>query len=461
LEKKIKIIKSSWILIVGFLAMIPVVWFLVVRFEGGMPNIETVPSVESIGGAQKVTFDASDEKNGIRKISILLSKDGKEKALIEKTYPSPGFFRKNAVRKDTFDMLIEPRKLGLADGRATLEMTIWDYSWRGWWHGNRQRIEKPVLIDMKPPKIDVITRMHNINQGGCGLVIYRVSETCPENGVMVGENFFPGYSGYFDDDSVYMAFFALSHKQGPGTTLFIQASDRAGNRARTGFPHYIRKKVFRTDKLPISEGFLDSKMPEFNLTIPDNPNPSNLDKYLYVNRELRKVNDEEIFRFTAETENTLYWEGIFLRFPNSAPRAAFADHREYYYKDRKIDEQTHMGIDLASLEHSPVPAANKGKIVFADDLGIYGNTVLIDHGFGLFSMYSHLSNIEAEVGQVVNKGDVIGKSGMTGLAAGDHLHFSMILHNVFVNPIEWWDPGWIKNNITTKFEIVNSELAGN
>ncbi len=459
MEKKFQF-KSGWIMIGGFILLVPIIWFMMSRLEGGLPSIETTPSVESIGESQKVGFTVIDEKNGIRKIQIVLTKDGKEKMLLEKTHPSPGFFRKSAVRRETLDLVIEPKKLGLPDGRATLEMTVWDYSWRSWWHGNRQRVEKPVLIDMHPPKIEVLTRMHNINQGGCGVVVYRLSETCPDNGVVVGENFFPGHVGYFDDDSIHMAFFALSHVQGPGTKLFVQAADRAGNRARAGFPHYIRKKVFRKDQLPISDSFLDTKMPEFNLTIPNNPTPSNLDKYLYVNRDLRKVNDHEVFRFTANTENTLYWEGVFLRFPNSAPRAAFADHREYYYQDKKIDEQTHMGIDLASLEQSPVPAANKGKVVFTDDLGIYGNTVLIDHGFGLFSMYSHLSYIEVEVGQVVSKGEAIGKSGMTGLAAGDHLHFAMILHDTFVNPIEWWDPGWIKNNVTTKIESVNSELAG-
>ena len=109
-----------------------------------------------------------------------------------------------------------------------------------------------------------------------------------------------------------------------------------------------------------------------------------------------------------------------------------------------------MGIDLASLAHSPVPAANTGKVVFSDYLGIYGNTIIIDHGFGLFSMYSHLSELNVQPGQKVSRGDIIARTGSTGLAGGDHLHFSMLVHATFVNPVEWWDPAWIENNVSSK-----------
>ena len=109
-------------------------------------------------------------------------------------------------------------------------------------------------------------------------------------------------------------------------------------------------------------------------------------------------------------------------------------------------------MDLASVEHAPVPAANNGRIAFADVLGIYGRTVVIDHGCGLFSMYSHLSHISVSVDQMVSKGDIIGKTGTTGLAGGDHLHYSMLVDHTFVNPLEWWDPQWIKNNITDKLQ---------
>jgi murein DD-endopeptidase MepM/ murein hydrolase activator NlpD len=69
-------------------------------------------------------------------------------------------------------------------------------------------------------------------------------------------------------------------------------------------------------------------------------------------------------------------------------------------------------------------------------------------------MYSHLSYMEVMPERMVVKGETIGKTGVTGLAVGDHLHFSMLVHQTFVNPLEWWDGLWVQNNITSKIEAV-------
>jgi murein DD-endopeptidase MepM/ murein hydrolase activator NlpD len=97
-------------------------------------------------------------------------------------------------------------------------------------------------------------------------------------------------------------------------------------------------------------------------------------------------------------------------------------------------------------------------VVFGGNLGIYGSTVIVDHGLGLFSMYSHLSYIAVKPGDQVSKGDNIGRTGSTGLAGGDHLHFSMLVNDTFVNPVEWWDEKWIENNVMSKIEEVKTTL---
>ena len=153
----------------------------------------------------------------------------------------------------------------------------------------------------------------------------------------------------------------------------------------------------------------------------------------------------------------MYWQGAFGRLPGSATRSGFGDRRTYFYQGQKIDQQFHLGVDLASLSQSPIPAANKGKIVFADRLGIYGKTIIIDHGFGLFSMYSHLSGFDRHVDQMVSKGEIIGRTGNTGLAGGDHLHFSVLVNDVFVNPLEWWDATWIIHNVTGKIKRIGDQ----
>jgi murein DD-endopeptidase MepM/ murein hydrolase activator NlpD len=315
------------------------------------------------------------------------------------------------------------------------------------------------VIDTRPPQIDILSRAHNIAQGGAGLVIYRTSEFCPESGVRVGKNFFPGYPGFFQDSNVSMAFFALEHSQGKGTEIFVQAADHADNKTRAGFPHYIKQKVFKKDVITISDAFLNWKIPEFNMDIRQDTKTSNVEKFLKINRELRRLNYQKINEIGAVSANIKYWEGAFLRLPNAARMAGFADHRTYKYKGRIIDRQIHLGVDLASVERAAVPASNGGKVVFADQLGIYGKTVIIDHGFGLFSMYSHLSNLNVKKEQIISKGDQIGYTGRTGLAGGDHLHFAMLIHHTFVNPIEWWDTAWIENNISGKMVAVKTGLG--
>jgi murein DD-endopeptidase MepM/ murein hydrolase activator NlpD len=272
----------------------------------------------------------------------------------------------------------------------------------------------------------------------------------------VGENYFPGYPGLFKDDRLFVTFFALDYNQGEGTKIFIQAVDAAENKTVSGLPHYIIKKTFRNDVINISDRFLASKMPEFANELPPGMTASPVEIFLKVNRDLRQANYDRLKEFVKNPDTALHWKGRFTRLPNSARRAGFADHRLYRYNDKDIDRQMHLGIDLASTARSPIPAANTGKVVFADGLGIYGNTILLDHGFGLYSMYAHLSEIGVKKGLQVQKGDVIGRTGSSGLAGGDHLHFSILIHHVFVNPIEWWDASWIENNILSKIRDAES-----
>jgi murein DD-endopeptidase MepM/ murein hydrolase activator NlpD len=128
----------------------------------------------------------------------------------------------------------------------------------------------------------------------------------------------------------------------------------------------------------------------------------------------------------------------------------FADVRSYVYKGRKVDQQVHLGDDLAVTQLVPVIATNVGQVVCASDLGIYGNCIVLDHGYGLQSIYGHLSRIDVKPGQMVKKGQAMALSGSTGLAGGDHLHYSMQVDGVQINPVEWLDAHWIHDRILSK-----------
>lgn len=450
------------VLIIVLLAVaIPLAWILFYKYEGSSPSVEaTLPSLY-LKKSYEMSLAVSDKGTGLRKIVVSILQKDNEKVLLEREYsPSSiaSLFSDKRVNKDSFIIPVESRKYGMNDGEAVIRIMVADYSWRGWNSGNVFYVEKKVIIDTKPPRVKVLSSNHNIERGGSGLVIYQLFEENVKSGIMVGDNFFPGHPGMFDNKAVYAAFFALDYTQGPGTQMFVTAQDLAGNSVKGGFHHYIRDKKFKTDTLNISDRFLEFKMPDFDLdeiedSFANSQNPL-LAKFLYINRTLREKNVTTILDVPKDTVGEQLWEGKFGRLAGSATRSHWADHRIYKHKGKEIDRAVHLGVDLASTANAKIRAANGGRVIMAKAVGIFGNSVIIDHGFGLASLYSHLSEITVNKGDALSKGDVIGMTGLTGLAGGDHLHFSMIVHNTFVNPVEWWDATWIKNNVTSKIEAV-------
>jgi len=455
--------KKFFLLVVCAGVLVPLVWILVYKFEGTAPQVDVkLPSLYLKEGYE-LSLNIRDTKTGLRHVRVSVVQQDREKVLLEKKYPVVSvldLFSGEKKQEDQFLVPVEARKYGMNDGEATIRIQAADQAWWGWNKGNVVYTEKKVIIDTDPPKIQVLTQNHNVERGGSGLVVYRLFEEDLKSGVMVGDNFFPGHSGMFEDKDMFAAFFALDHTQGPGTRMWVTAEDVAGNIARRGFHHYIRDHDFKSDVLNISDQFLEFKMPDFNLGEKEArfaaaPDPL-LEKFLVINTALRKTNVKTVLQVPSDTTSQILWQGKFDRLPGSATRAQFGDRRTYKYKGKEISRSIHMGIDLASTAHARVGAANSGRVIMAESVGIFGNTVIIDHGFGLASLYSHLSNMIVSPGDMVNKGDTIGNTGLTGLAGGDHLHYSMIVHNVFVNPLEWWDPNWIKNNITSKIEAVQN-----
>jgi murein DD-endopeptidase MepM/ murein hydrolase activator NlpD len=453
--------KKALLLFLILAILIPGIWVLVYKFEGEKPIVDIqLPSLY-LKKSYDMSLQVKDQRTGLRKIIVSIMQQGKEKILLEKQYPSPGvagLFPGSQMSKDQFIVPVESWKYGMTDGDALIRVMVSDYSWRGWNKGNISYTEKPVVIDSKPPQISILTKRHNIERGGAALVVYRLFEENIKSGVMVGDNFFPGHAGLFEDKQIHAAFFALNDQQGPGTQISVTAEDPAGNTVKRGFYHYIRDKNFKNDTLNISDRFLEAKIPGFDIgnmndTFQSKENPL-LEKFLYINRTVRKNNVDEILKVPGATENKKYWDGRFLRLKGSARRAGFADRRIYKYKGSEIDRAVHLGVDLASTANAPIQAANSGRVILTQFVGIFGNTVIIDHGIGLCSLYAHLNQISVNTGDLVEKGDEIGFTGLTGLAGGDHLHFSMIVHNVFVNPVEWWDDTWIENNITSKIDFV-------
>jgi murein DD-endopeptidase MepM/ murein hydrolase activator NlpD len=404
------------------------------------PRLTLSPAKGAVSAKRPLRLQLEDPGSGLHSIEVVAVQGEKAFPVFSETFGSETLFRETE-----FGLQDAPLK----DGPFELRVTATDHSIYHFGAGNTAEETYILQFDSRAPVLSVVSSAHNLNQGGSALIVYTISEEVDRTGVMVGDFFFPGY---LQESGNYACFFALPYHMSPKQFApELIAEDRAGNQRRTDFYHHANPRNFPSGKINLDERFLKTLQPRFEAFFPEAATP--LELFLKVNGELRKENVRALRDFGKQTASGPLWEGVFLRQPNAAHLGGFAAARSYFYEGKKVDEQTHMGVDLASVAQAPIPAANAGKVVHADDLGIYGKCVIIDHGMGLQSLYGHLSRIDVEKGETVAKGQTIGNSGATGLAGGDHLHFEIILSGLSVNPVEWWDTAWLKNNVGDKLSL--------
>ena len=314
---------------------------------------------------------------------------------------------------------------------------------------------KDVQVRLDPPHISVVSTHHYVNRGGAEMVVYRATPPEAASGVRVGDIEYPGFA-IGSDPAVKAAFFALLYDQPMNAKIVAFARDEAGNEAKTSFMDNVFDKPQKKSRIEIDDKFMNRVVPEIiehspelKITSPA-AGEDMVPAFVKVNSDLRKMNAEKIEALARQTSLTRLWDGPFVPLGNSKVEAAFADHRTYLHNGKEIDQQVHLGFDLAVTAHVPIVAANAGTVLNASWLGIYGNCVIIDHGMGVQSLYGHLSAFDVKVGDKVTRGQTIGRSGMTGMAGGDHLHFTMLVNGRMVNPVEWWDPHWISDRVERK-----------
>jgi murein DD-endopeptidase MepM/ murein hydrolase activator NlpD len=315
-------------------------------------------------------------------------------------------------------------------------------------------VTRTIEVRLTPPQIAVLSQFHYVNHGGSEMVVYRVNPPDTESGVRVGDKEYRGFPAGGGDPALRLAFFALLWDQSLNTPITVFARDSVGNEGTGSFDFRVFPKQFRKSTINLDDRFLARVVPPIlqNSTELKVDDPSNfLASYLAINRELRRMNNETISALALETSPEILWRGPFKQLINTAVEAGFADQRTYVYNGSDVDHQVHLGFDLASTTAAPVRAANRGRVLHAGWLGIYGNCVILDHGMGLQSLYAHLSSVEVSPGQIVESEAQLGRSGATGLAGGDHLHFTMLLGGNAITPIDWWSPQWVQDRVLRKF----------
>ena len=326
---------------------------------------------------------------------------------------------------------------------------------------------RDVQVRLEPPRVEVVSTFHYINQGGAEFVVYRATPSDVESGVRVGQVSYSGFpaagAGIRGDNSMRVAFFALLHDQDANAPIVVFAHDPAGNEAQAPLDHRTFPKPFSRSRIEITDSFLQRVVPAIASATPDmdlSAAPGDLvTSFLRINGDLRRKNGQALFQLASKTSNQMLWAEPFQPLGNAKVEAKFADSRTYVYGGKEIDHQVHLGFDLAVTTHIPVIAANRGVVLHAGNLGIYGNCIVLDHGLAVQSLYGHLSSIDVKVGQTVEKGQTMGRSGMTGLAAGDHLHFTMLVQGQAVNPVEWWDPKWMQDRVFRKIVEAGGTVA--
>jgi murein DD-endopeptidase MepM/ murein hydrolase activator NlpD len=409
--------------------------------ERETPSIKFNQDISIIGKQKKLDITFSDQKSGLAQLYAEIIQDNKGQILVAETIPSRG------NKQKIISITVDTTALKLHDGPATIKFIAADHAL----FKNENILSQPVTIDTIPLQIFPINPVNHANQGGTCFIAFRTSKPTASTGVYINSNFTPGYTVSIDNKTATVVYFPIPMDAANAkTTIKAFARDAAGNESIVSIPCLIKEKKFRADKMNLGDAFLQQKMPEFQVMIPTLRGKTLLDTFIYVNGQMRNDNFLTILSVCQKSSPTKLWDGTFLRMSNAQPMALFGDKRTYVVGGKDVGESVHGGVDLASTMHAPIEAANNGIVVFAGALGIYGNAVIIDHGQGLFSIYGHMSSINTTTGKVVKKQGVIGYSGVSGLAGGDHLHFGILVGRQFVNPQEWWDPHWINDNVNKK-----------
>lgn len=424
-----------------FLGAVAVGAYLLLRDLNG-PAVSVAPETGGRIGPQQDLAVTLRDPSGVRSATVTIRRGAQSLVVLRKEFDD-----KSPEQTATFNL----KEAKLPEGAFELEIKTYDASLAGFGKGNSTTVTLPMRLDSQPPRIAVKTVPPSIRRGGSALILYTVSEDVNKTGVQIGDYFFPGHR---QPNGAYACLFPFPYTM--TTADFapeIMARDTAGNVTSSRLLVNAQGRTFKADTVTVGDRMLNLKADELAALCPEKS--TTLDQYVCVNNAVRISNDAKLLELGRNTSPVFLWDGNFQRLPRSAVKANFGDFRTYMYNGQKIDEQTHTGLDLASVAHADVPAAQAGKVVFTDRLGIYGNMALVDHGLGLMTLYAHLTEFHVQTGDDVKAGQSVGLTGTTGMAVGDHVHFGVLVGGIPVNPIEWLDPKWVRNNISNR---INTSL---
>ncbi len=426
---------------------------------GPPPKIALTAKTPGIGQQPALLqLHVTEPQRGISSLRVEVQQGETSAVVLAETYPVPPLWAiwQAGTREKSLELSIGRETLpGLRGGEVRVQVSAAG-SGSPLRHAQTAAEALTLPVRLVAPQLTVVSTQHYATQGGSGLVVYRVDparlEAGARDGVVAGDWFFPGYPVPQARAGERFSLFAIPYdlEQASGVQLTFQ--DAFGNETHKAFLDRFFPQPMSRDTIELNQEFLQKAVPEILGQTPELKSQGDLlADYLTINRDLRKANAATLRELALASTPTWQWSGAFLQLPNSKVTSAFADRRTYRWNSQTVDQQDHLGFDLASLRHAAVPASNRGTVRLARYFGIFGNSVVVDHGGGLMTLYSHLSTIAVTPGEPVEKGQELGRTGDTGLAAGDHLHYTVLLQGLPVNPLEWWDEQWINHRIFGRF----------
>ncbi|MDO9056315.1 MAG: M23 family metallopeptidase [Sulfuricurvum sp.] len=390
-----------------------------------------------------------EDASGLKSFKVTIATPHEEWVVAEENM-------KSSEIKKVFDIL--PPK-GVRRVEATsivLKIEATDNSLWGLFMGNTYKEEITLVIDQRRPVLAIIANSYKIQKGGSAIVIFKAEDPHMQS-LKIETSFGKTFVAQpFMKEGYYASLVAWPVQEQTFSATVI-ARDRAGNETKSAIPLRLKDHVYRVSNIELSDAFLDGKIAELANEYEQTAGVDDrLEQFRIINEKVRADNEKIIHGITSKVSKNMILDFTpepFYPLVNGQKVADFGDHRIYSYKGKEnVSQAYHMGLDLASVAMGSITSSNGGKVVFSQPNGIYGNLPIIDHGFGLYTLYGHCSEVHVQEGDVAALGQAIAKTGLSGYAMGDHLHFGILVQGIEVRPEEWMDTKWIYDNITSVIE---------
>ncbi len=356
-----------------------------------------------------------------------------------------------SAQKD-ISLEVEPPRTAYSIKNENIQIVIEakDVSKWNFFKGNSVEHVVNLVIDKKRPQLSIVNNSYKISKGGSALVIFKADDQNMQELYIEGNNEKKFIPQPFYKDGYYISLLAWPITDSNFKATVV-ATDKAGNIAKAYVPLYLKNKEYKVSNINLSDKFLKGKIADLAEEFVQTQGVSApLEQFKIINEDIRAKNEKLIHDLSSKIKNEKIDDfKINKMYPlkNAQVVAHFGDHRKYYYDGVYVSQSYHLGLDLASNAMAAIKPQNGGEIIYSDYNGLYGNMPLISHGLGLYTLYGHCSSVQVSVGDTTSKDQTVAKTGKSGYAMGDHLHFGVLVQGVEVRPQEWMDSQWIKLNI--------------